>query len=65
MANTKGFKRLVRARMARTGESYMVAMHALQRELAEKSAGVGADNEDARAEEKARQMINNIREGKG
>jgi hypothetical protein len=30
MANSKGFKRLVRARMERTGEGYMVAMHALQ-----------------------------------
>ena len=30
MANTKNFKRRVRARMERTGESYMAAMHGLQ-----------------------------------
>lgn len=30
MANSKNFKRLVRARMERTGESYTVAMHAMQ-----------------------------------
>lgn len=30
MANSKAFKRLVRQRMALTGESYMAAMHAIR-----------------------------------
>jgi len=30
MGNSRNFKRRVRARMERTGESYTVAMHALQ-----------------------------------
>lgn len=59
MANTKSFKRRVRERMAQTGESYMVAMHALQRELAAKPVPDQA-TEDQRAEARARTMAENL-----